>query len=106
MSGLSANKKRKLKGVNVMNWLRAHMEYILFLCGLAFLSIMNSHVAEKKIRKIAYMKKEVKELNWKYLTIKSEWMNNSSLSNLEKNLEENSVGKEGRKPVILKSKKD
>lgn len=105
MANRMGNTKKKFNGSGVMNWLRSHMEYILFLCGLAFLSIMNSHIAEQKIRKMAYMKKEVKELNWKYLTIKSEWMNNSSLSNLEKNLKENSIGKEGEKPVILKSKK-
>lgn len=95
--------KQKLGSRQVMSWLSSNSRYVLFLFFLSFLTIMNAHVAEKKVRKITHMKKEVKELNWKYLTLKAEWMNDASLSSLEDRLDENTIGKEGSKPLILKS---
>jgi len=98
--------KRKVKiltSKQVFDWLGNHTRYGLFLFVLSFLAIMNSHVAEKKIRKITHLKKEVKELNWKYLTLKSEWMSEASLSSLEDRLDKNGIGKEGAKPLIIKS---
>lgn len=99
-------KNNYLSGVDVTAWLRVHSQYILFLCVLAFVSIMNSHLAEQKIRKVAQLKSDVQELNWKYLSIKSDWMNRSSLSNLENNLDEKALGKSGAKPVIIVVDKD
>lgn len=95
--------KQNITSRQVFDWLNRHVAYVLFLFVLSFLTIMNAHVAEKKIRKITHLKKEVKELNWKYLTLKSEWMNDASLSSLENRLDENAIGKEGSKPLILKS---
>ncbi|HLU92756.1 MAG TPA: FtsL-like putative cell division protein [Membranihabitans sp.] len=98
--------KQKLGSKQVSDWLSHNSRYVLFLFFLAFLAIMNSHVAEKKIRTITHMKNEVKELNWKYLTLKAEWMNDASLSSLEDRLDVNSIGKEGSKPLILKVRDD
>lgn len=98
--------KNKISSNQVIAWLGSNVKYVLFLIGLSFLTIMNSHIAENKIRQIVYLKKEVKELNWKYLTLKSSWMNEASLSNLEGSLEEDAVGKEGSKPRIIKAQKN
>lgn len=98
-------KQRKISSKVVYEWLGNHTMYVLFLFVLSFVAIMNSHIAEQKIRKITHLKKEVKELNWKYLTLKAEWMSEASLSSLEGRLDENAIGKEGSKPVIIKSRK-
>lgn len=98
-------KKQKISSQKVIQWLGENTRYLLFLFALSLLTIMNSHLAEKKIRKITALKREVKEMNWKYLTLKSQWMNDASLSNLEDDLDENAIGKEGAKPVIIKQKK-
>lgn len=98
-------KQRKIGSRQVTNWLNSNSRYVLFLFVLAFLAIMNSHIAEKKVRKITHLKKEVKELNWKYLTLQAQWMNDASLSSLEDRLDENEIGKEGSKPLILKAPK-
>ncbi len=97
--------QRKIGSRQVTNWLNNNSRYVLFLFVLAFLAIMNSHIAEKKVRKITHLKKEVKELNWKYLTLQAQWMNDASLSSLEDRLDENEIGKEGSKPLILKAPK-
>lgn len=97
-------KKQKMNIKHITEWLGENTRYLLFLCFLSFLTIMNSHLAEQKIRKSASLKNEAKELNWKYLTLKSQWMNEASLSQLEDALDENAIGKEGAKPLIIKSK--
>ena len=98
--------KQKISSKWFFFWLGNHATYFLFLFVLSFVAIMNAHVAEKKIRKITHLKTEVKEMNWKYLTLKSEWMNEASLSSLEDQLDENAIGKEGSKPLIIKSRDD
>lgn len=97
---------QKFSSKRIFNWLGSHATYLLFLFVLSFVAIMNAHVAEKKIRKITHLKTEVKEMNWKYLTLKSEWMNEASLSSLEDQLDKNAIGKEGSKPLILKFRDD
>lgn len=99
-------KQRKISSKIVTDWLGNHTAYVLFLFVLSFMAIMNSHIAEQKIRRITHLKKEVKELNWKYLTLKAEWMSEASLSSLEDRLDENAIGKEGSKPVIIKYQED
>ena len=61
--------------------------YILFLSVLAVVYIANNHLAEKKIRKINRLGKEIKELKWEYLYLKSELMFNSKLSEVSKAVE-------------------
>lgn len=61
--------------------------YILFLSVLAVVYIANNHLAEKKIRKINRLGKEIKELKWEYLYLKSELMFNSKMSEVSKAVE-------------------
>lgn len=61
--------------------------YILFLSVLAVVYIANNHLAEKKIRKINKLGKEIKELKWEYLYLKSELMFNSKMSEVSKAVE-------------------
>jgi hypothetical protein len=61
-----------------------NMPFILFLAGLALIYIANSHLAEKKIRRINQLGREIKELKWEYLNVKSELMFRSKMSEVSK----------------------
>jgi hypothetical protein len=61
-----------------------NMPFILFLSGLALIYIANSHLAEKKIRRINKLGREIKELKWEYLNVKSELMFRSKMSEVSK----------------------
>ncbi|KAA2240996.1 hypothetical protein F0L74_30875 [Chitinophaga agrisoli] len=65
----------------------ANMPFILFLSLLALVYIANSHLAEKKIRRINKLGKEIKELRWEYLNVKSELMFRSKMSEVSKAVE-------------------
>jgi len=61
-----------------------NMPFILFLSALALVYIANSHLAEKKIRRINKLGREIKELRWEYLNVKSELMFRSKMSEVSK----------------------
>jgi hypothetical protein len=61
-----------------------NMPFILFLAALALIYIANSHLAEKKVRRINKLGREIKELKWEYLNVKSELMFRSKMSEVSK----------------------
>jgi len=65
-----------------------NMPRILFLAALALIYIANSHLAEKKIRRINQLSKEIKELKWEYINVKSELMFKSKMSEVSKSVEQ------------------
>lgn len=64
-----------------------NMPFIGFLAVLALIYIANSHLAEKRIRRINKLGKEIKELKWEYLNVKSELMFRSKMSEVSKAVE-------------------
>ncbi len=64
-----------------------NLPFILFLSVLALIYIANSHLAEKKIRKINKLSRDIKELKWDYLNLKSTLMFQSKMSEVSKAVE-------------------
>lgn len=60
----------------------ANLPFVLFLAFLALVYIGNGHYAVKNIRAINKLTTQVKSLQWSYLDIKSELMQESKLSNV------------------------
>lgn len=60
------------------------MPFLFFLTVLGMLYIANKHYAEKNIRQIEKINKELKELKWEHLTAKSELVSKSKQSELAK----------------------
>jgi hypothetical protein len=75
------------------NWLAQNMSkesalnilpFLFFLTVLGMLYIANKHYAEKNIRQIEKINKELKELKWEHLTAKSILMSKSKQSEVAK----------------------
>ncbi len=64
-----------------------NLPFLLFLAVIALVYIANSHLAEKKVRRINKLSSEIKELKWEYLSVKSELMFRSKLSEVSKAVE-------------------
>lgn len=77
--------------------------FVLFISLLGLIYIANAHFAEKKVRQIQSMQRDVKQLRWEYMTLKSENMYNSKLSEVRKNAEND--GLKLRKPRKIESRK-
>ncbi len=58
------------------------LRFIFFLFALAFLYITNHLEAEKRIRRIADLSTEIKDLNYEQITTQSELMNMSKQSEI------------------------
>lgn len=63
-----------------------NLVFVIFLGSLAILYIANGHFAERNVRQIQHLQKELKELRWYYLTLEAENMYNSRRSELAERL--------------------
>lgn len=75
--------------------------FFLFLAMLAVVYIFNGHYADKTIRRINQSAKEVKELKYEYITVKSEVMFRSKPSELVKAVEPLGLKELVEAPVVL-----
>ena len=76
--------------------------FFLFLTLLAVVYIYNGHYADKTIRNINRTGKEVKELKYEYIAVKSEVMFQSKTSELLKAVEPLGLKELVQSPVVLK----
>ncbi|HFA51660.1 MAG TPA: hypothetical protein ENJ95_21815 [Bacteroidetes bacterium] len=60
-----------------------NLPFVLFLGFLTVIYIANAHLAEKQIREIQTLRKDVKELKREYNSLKSEIMFKSRLAEIE-----------------------
>ncbi len=80
--------------------------FILFLVGLGLLYVANTHIAERTVRKINNKEKELKELRWEYMTLKSNLMYERKQSELAEKLESEGL-KELKEPphkIVVKKR--
>jgi len=76
--------------------------FFLFLTALAVVYIFNGHYADKTIRKINRTAKEVKELKYEYIPVKSKVMYQSKQSELVKVVVPLGLKELTESPVVLK----
>ncbi|OSZ77878.1 hypothetical protein CAP36_10910 [Chitinophagaceae bacterium IBVUCB2] len=76
--------------------------FFLFLALLAVVYIFNGHYADNTIRKINRTAKEVKELKYEYIAVKSKVMYQSKQSELVKAVEPLGLKELVQSPVVLK----
>jgi len=69
--------KTTLKSMLNYQWIVMNISFFLFLSFIAILYIANGHLTDKSIRKINTTKKELKELQFEYKTLKSDLMRRS-----------------------------
>lgn len=93
-----ANWKRWLNYQSIVK----QVPFFLFLALLAVLYIYNGHYADNTIRSINKTSKEVKELQYEYITVKSEVMFRSKPSELIKAVEPLGLKELVQSPVVLK----
>ena len=88
--------KREWRRLFSYRWIVKNVPYFLFLSVLAVVYIYNGHYADKTIRNINTVSRELKELQYEYKTLKSEVMFRSKQSELAK-----AVADQGLKELIV-----
>jgi hypothetical protein len=82
-------------------WIVRNFRFFLFLSVLAIAYIYNGHYADKLVRKISTVNKQLNELNYEYKTLRSEVMFRSKQSELSKSVEPLGLKELTTPPVIL-----
>lgn len=78
--------------------------FLMFLAAVAMFYISNRHLAERNVRQIDKVTKELKELRWEYMTTKAELMYKSKQTEVAKKVEAMGL-RESRVPpkkIVLK----
>jgi hypothetical protein len=88
------------------DWVFGNFSYLLFLGFLAVVYIANAHFAEKNVRKIQRLQKEIQERKWEYTSIKSQTMYKSLQSQIDKSLEPVGLDLENKGPKIIRIDRD
>ena len=101
------NPKERDQQLDWKRWLNyqsivKQVPFFLFLAMLAVLYIYNGHYADKTIRKINRTAKEVKELKYEYIAVKSKVMYQSKQSELVKVVEPLGLKELTQSPAVLK----
>ena len=68
-----------------------NLPFLLFLAFLAIIYIGNSYYAEKNIRRIEKLQRELKELRYEYVNTKSQLMQNSRQSKVATSLADKGI---------------
>jgi hypothetical protein len=82
-------------------WITKNFPFILFLSLLAVIYIYNGHYADKTIRDINTVNKELDELNYEYKTLKSDVMFRSKQSQLAKAVDASGLKELITPPIVL-----
>ena len=72
--------------------------YLIFLSFLAFIYIANNYYAENNIREINKLRKELKELRYQYIHVKTQLMHIEKQSQIAGKLEKKGI-KKNKQPV-------
>ncbi len=81
------------------------MPFVIFLAMLGMVYIANMHFAEKNIRNIDKLNKEVKELSWDFKTLKADLMLKSTQTEVAKQVDTLGLREpvEPPKKIVVKS---
>lgn len=79
--------------------------FLLFLAFLAFIYITNDFTLESKVREVGHLQKEVRELRYEYISVKSNLITISKQSQLAKRLKKLGI-KENKEPLKVIKIKD
>lgn len=101
VAGKEKERKRERKRIFSYRWIVKNIPFFLFLSVLAVIYIYNGHYADKTIRNINKVSKDLKELQYEYKTLKSEVMYRSKQSEMAKAVEPLGLKELVAPPVIL-----
>ncbi len=76
----------------------------MYLALLAFIYIANNYYAENNIREISKLRKELKELRYEYINVKTRLMQIEKQSQIAKILEKSGIKKNNQPVKIIEIK--
>lgn len=81
MSKKERQKKSRILGTDIIFM---NLPYLLFLAFLGVIYISNTHAAERKLRDVQGLKKDIKEAKSEYISIQQKIMHGATQTELQK----------------------
>ena len=79
-----------------------NLPFLYFLCGLGVIYIGNVHFAERNIRRVQSLQTELREEKWRYMTIESDLMYQSTPTMIERSVAEQDLHFLTKNPVVIR----
>jgi len=80
--------------------------FLIYIAFLAFIYIANNYIAEAKMREINHLRKELKEVNFEYITTKSKLEDISKQSKLSEKLAATGISESNEPVKTIRIKND
>ena len=74
-------------GPLLSEWIFGNLPFVFFLFFLGLIYIANANFADKQVRGIQNLEKDIKDLKWRYNAAKADVMFNTKQSEVEKGIE-------------------
>ena len=71
-------------GTILSDWLFGNLSFVFFLFFLSLIYVANANLADKQVRQIQTLEKEIKDYKWRYNAAKSDVMLTTKQSEVEK----------------------
>lgn len=84
----SPNKKTTLHRFKAVEWIFMNLPFVCYLALLVIFYIANAHSVEKDLRRIEVLKREVKDSEWQYMSLRKEIMYGSTPTQMEERVKE------------------
>jgi cell division protein FtsL len=74
-------------GTLLSEWLFSNLSFVFFLFFLSLIYVANANLADKQVRQIQSLEKEIKTVKWRYNSAKADVMLTTKQSEVEKIVE-------------------
>jgi len=78
-----------------------NLPFLYFLTGLGVVYIANVHLAERNVRKVQRLQNELREEKWRYMSIKSDLMYQTTPTMIERSVKEQDLHFLTQNPVVI-----
>lgn len=98
--------KKGLKGILQLDYISSdfilkNLPFVLFLGFLAVIYIANVHFAQRNVRQIQLLKRELKDLRWEYMSLESDNMVNSKRSEVARDVKDQGLYVNKKRPKVI-----
>lgn len=81
-----------------------NLTFLAFITSIGIIYIANAHYAEKKVRQIQSMEREIKDIRSKSISVKADLMVNSRLAEIEKDVAPFNIKMTNNPPLVVVEK--
>lgn len=91
----------QVQSFQISGFILKNLGYFLFLGFLAILYIGNAHLAERNVRKVQELQRDIRELRWSFMSLQSENMYNSLRSEVVDRVKDDGLRLHRGKPIKI-----